>query len=249
MRLAVIGTGRMGTALGSRLASAGHHVQVGSRDPGRGRQQALRIGAASGGSYRDALVGAGAVVLAVPWSAIRETLESLGNLDGRILIDVTNPFRQGSSVEQLCFPDSSGSEQLQAIVPRARVVKAWNTLYSEVLRSDSDFGGIAPTVFVAGDDPEAKEIVSGLVRDLGFEAADAGPLSSARYLEPLAGLMTSLDRRASGRTEHALRLLERAAPARGQSPRGTSSKRSTSTRPRSVIFSDGITDRARNARV
>jgi predicted dinucleotide-binding enzyme len=251
VRIAVIGTGKMGSALGAQLVHAGHQVRVGSRDAERGWRRANELHASFGGGYRDAVEGAEAVVLAVPWSAAWETLIVLGDLDGRILIDVTNPFVAGSSREQIQFPGSSGAEQLQALAPEARVVKAWNSLYSEIVRRSPDFGATPATVFVAGDDPDARKAVAGLVQDLGYEAADAGPLSAARYLEPLAGLMTSLDRASGGRTEHALKLLERPAVRRrrAQTASGTSSNRSTSTRPRSVIFRAGTTERARKARV
>jgi predicted dinucleotide-binding enzyme len=250
MRIAVIGTGRMGTALGARLVRAGHEVRVGSRVPDRGWATALEIHARFGGGQAEAAASAEAIVLAVPWSATWETLIVLGELSGVILIDVTNPFVAGSSKEQIQFPGSSGAEQLQLLVPEAYVVKAWNTLYSEVLRRSPDFAATVPTVFVAGDDPRARQVVAGLVQDIGYEAADAGPLAASRYLEPLAALMTSLDRASSGRTEHALKLLERpAVRARRRTPTGASPKRSTSTRPRSAIFRAGITERARKARV
>jgi 8-hydroxy-5-deazaflavin:NADPH oxidoreductase len=244
VRVAVIGTGRMGSALGATLAAAGHEVRMGSRDPERGREAAVRAGAASGGGYAQAAGGAEAIVLAVPWSAMPATLAQLGDLRGRILIDVTNPFGD----EQL--HGSSLAEELQALVPYASVVKAWNTLYSKVVGGSPLFDSTPATVFVAGDDPVAKAAVAGLVRDLGWDAADAGPLASSRYLEPVAALMTSLDRMSGGRVEHALRLLRRDAPPRTrQTASGTSSKRSTSTSPRSVILSAGITDSARNASI
>lgn len=208
MRIAVVGTGRMGTALARQLAAAGHDVRVGSRDSERGRQKAEEIGAPFGGSSREAIDGAEAVILAVPWRAIPETLALLGDLDGAILVDPTNPFKEGSATDQHVFPGSSGGEELQAMVPQARVVKAWNHIYSGIVRRSGDFAGTAPTVFLAGDDAEAKEAVAGLVRDVGHEPADAGPLSSARHLEPLASLMTTLDSISGGR-EHALKLLTR----------------------------------------
>ncbi len=243
MRIAVIGTGKMGTALGAGLAAAGHEVRVGSRDPDRGRDTAAAIGASSGGTYLDVAAGAEAILLAVPWAAAPDALDQIGGrLDGAILIDVTNPSVKGDGPRLV----DSGAEEIAAYAPGARVVKAWNTLYSEVIRRGADFDGNPATVFVAGDDPEAKEAVCELVRDLGYEAADAGPLSSSRYLEPLASLMTALDRLTRGRVEHGLKVLRRIAPP-AQTARGTSSKRSTSTSPRSVILSAGITDRARNA--
>ncbi len=100
---------------------------------------------------------------------------------------------------------------IQALAPEARVVKAWNYMYSGVLRRSPDFDGTTPTVLIAGDDHQAKRTVAGLVFDIGYEPADAGPLSSARYLEPLAPLMTTLDRNSGGETVHALKLLRRRA--------------------------------------
>jgi NADPH-dependent F420 reductase len=209
MRIAIIGTGRMGTALARRISAAGHDVRVGSRDPERGRRKAAETRANFGGSYDEAADGAEAVILAVPWSALFETLRLLGDLDGVILVDVTNPFTEGGSTEQYELPGSSGAEALQAMVPRARVVKAWNHLYSGIVRSSPDFGGTAATVFIAGDDAKAKEVVAELARDMGYDPADAGPLSSARYLERLAGLMRTLDRVSGGGVQHALKLLRR----------------------------------------
>lgn len=202
MRIAIVGTGRMGIGLGARLVEAGHEVWMGSRDPDRGRARASEIGAAGGGSYRDVVTGADAAILAVPWTAARETLRGLGDLDGVILVDVTNPFHAMTS-------DWSGGEELQAVLPGAHVVKAFNTLSSAILRKPPDFDGVPPSIFVAGDDAGAVEAVSGLVACLGYEPVDAGALSSSRYLEPLAGLMTTLDRVAGGRAEHALKLLRR----------------------------------------
>ena len=208
MRVAVIGTGRMGTALGETLAAAGHDVRIGSRSRERGRETAVRIGAAFGGTCSDAADGAEALVLAVPWTAVPATLALLGDLHGRVLIDVTNPFGD----EQL--EGSSSAEELQALVPQASVVKAFNTLYSQVIRRSAVFDGTVATVLVAGDDPAAKAAVCRLVTDLGWDAVDAGPLSSSRYLEPIAPLMTTLDRLSGGRVEHAFKLLRRDAPPR-----------------------------------
>lgn len=208
IRVAVIGTGRMGAALAGRLAATDHEVRLGSRDRERGRQRAVEVGAAFGGTCRAAAANAEVVILAVPWSAVSETLELLGDLDGTVLVDVTNPLMDAGSSEHDLL-GSSGAEQIQAAVPRARVVKAWNHIYAAVVRRSVDFGGVAATVFIAGDDPEAKELVAALVSAIGYDPADAGPLASARYLEPLAGLMTTLDRLGGGTYLHALKLLRR----------------------------------------
>jgi NADPH-dependent F420 reductase len=206
-RVAVIGTGRMGTGLARRLAAAGNEVRVGSRDRERGRAKAEEVGAAFGGTCTAAASNAEVVVLAVPWTAVHETLVALGDVEGTVLVDVTNPFRE-KDADGPCTCES-GAEQIQGFAPGARVVKGWNHVDSTLLRRSPGFGGVRATVFVAGDDPAAKEVVARLVRDSGYEPADAGPLASARYLEPLAGLMTTLDRLADGQLLHGLKLLTR----------------------------------------
>ena len=233
MRIAVIGTGRMGAVLGARLAAAGHEVRMGSRDPARGRARAAEVGAASGGGYRDVLPGAEVAILAVPWGAAHATLLALDDLDGTVLVDVTNPFPDTSSDGARTPSDRSGAEQLQAVVPRARLVKAFNTLSSALLRKPPDFAGTVPTIFVAGDDEAAKDAVAGLVTGLGYEPVDAGALSSARYLESLAGLMITLDRLAEGRTEHALELLRRRRAGTGAERRAAPPR--AADRPRSTV--------------
>jgi NADPH-dependent F420 reductase len=229
-RVAVVGTGRMGSVLARQLAAAGHEVRVGSRDRERGQRKADEVGAAFGGTCRAAAANAEVVVLAVPWEAVFETLGQLGDLHGLVLVDVTNPFKDGGSGEQYDLRGSSGAEQVQAFAPDARIVKAWNHIYSAVIRRSPDFGGVAATVFVAGDDAEAKELVAGLVRGIGYDAADAGPLESARYLEPLAGLMTTLDRLSGGEHVHALKLLRRERRVTPPEPAGAGA-RATHTRP------------------
>lgn len=230
-RIAVIGTGRMGSALALRLAAAGHEVRMGSRDPVRGGHKAAELGAAFGGAYPTAVANAEVVILAVPWTAVFDTLDLLGGLGDAVVVDVTNPFDQGGRVE------TSGAERIQARLPGPRVVKAWNTVDSAVIRRSADFAGVAPTIFVAGDDRPAKDLVAALVADIGYEPVDAGPLRSSRYLEPLAGLMTTLDRQAGGELEHGLKLLRRARPRpRPQTPvaRRTSARDPASEKKRRV---------------
>jgi predicted dinucleotide-binding enzyme len=204
----------MGGALARQLAAAGHEVRVGSRDPERGRLKAAEAGAAFGGTYATAAANAEVVVLAVPFGAAFESLAELGYLDGTVVVDVTNQMGEAGNRGS----GRSCAEQIQDFVPEARVVKAWNHLYAAVIRRSADFGGVAATVFVAGDDADAKQLVSSLARDVGYDPADAGPITSARYLEPLAELMTVLDRLAGGERVHALKLLQRERPRRRPRP-------------------------------
>lgn len=181
MKVAVIGAGKMGGGFAKALAPK-HEVAIGSREPERAALFAKEVGAAKGGSYADAVAGAEVLFLTVPWPAVDETLAELGNLSGKVLVDVTNPYVGGNL--QL-HDGTSNAEEIQRKVPGSRVVKGWNTIFAPVLNSSPDFGGQAASVFLAGDDDEAKEIVATLARDIGFDPVDCGPLAGARDLEKL----------------------------------------------------------------
>ena len=181
MKVAVIGAGGMGRGI-ARLLVGAHEVSIGSRDPERAIRQAEELGTAGGGGYGDVATGADIVFLTVPWTAVDETLSQLGGLRGKVLVDVTNPF-VGGKLE--LHADSSGAERIQEQVPGTSVVKGWNTIYEPVLAAVGDFGGQAPSVFLAADDAAAKETVASLARDMGFDPVDCGPLVSARDLERL----------------------------------------------------------------
>ncbi len=180
MKVAVIGAGRIGSGI-ARLLAGSHEVAIGSRDPANGEAKAAELGAARGGGQADAARDAEVVFLTVPWVAIDETLAELGDLAGVIVVDVTNPYVGGAL--QL-HEDSSDAEEIQAKIPKARVVKGWNTIFSAVV-ADPDFGGQTPTVFLAADDEEAKATVAQLARDMGFDPRDSGALAAARSLEQM----------------------------------------------------------------
>ena len=185
MKVAVIGAGSMGGGIARGLAPE-HDLRIGSRTPEKGSAFAAEIGASFGGSNADAVEGAEVVFLTVPWVAVDEILPQLGNLDGVALVDVTNPYVEG---ELKPHEGTSDAELIQAKVPGARVVKGWNTVFSPIVNSTPDFDGVAASVFLAGDDGDAKAKVSSLARDLGYDPVDSGPLENARSLERL---MTSI---------------------------------------------------------
>jgi hypothetical protein len=188
MKVAVIGAGKMGGGFAKALAPK-HEVAIGSREPERGSMLAKEIGAAKGGSYAHAVADAEVVFLTVPWPAVDQTLAELGDLAGRVLVDVTNAFVGGKL--QL-HEGYSNAEEIQRKVPKARVVKGWNTIFAPVLNSSPAFDGQAASVFLASDDDTAKEIVATLARDMGFDPMDAGPLTGARDLEGLMEHMGTL---------------------------------------------------------
>lgn len=183
--VAIIGTGRVGEALGLQFARLGHPVVYGSRDPQHEKVRKL-VARTSGGArattQREAAAQAAIVVLAVPWSAARDTVRGLGDLSGKIVIDVTNAFAPGPDRLMQMVVDTSGGELIQSWLPRAKVVKAFNTMQARVMANPTLADGPV-TVPLCGDDAGAKARVAELVRGMGFEAADVGPMRHARWVE------------------------------------------------------------------
>jgi 8-hydroxy-5-deazaflavin:NADPH oxidoreductase len=187
VRIAIIGTGKMGRGFAQALAPT-HEVVVGSRDPDKAAATAWKTGAAGGATYADAATDADVVILTVPWQAMDETLGQLGDLPGTVVIDVSYPY---SKREREALTGSSTAEAIQKRVPTARVFKGWNHVHARHL-TDPAVDGIAASVLIAGDDPEAKDMVFTLARDMGFHPVDAGPLRATRDLEKLVGVMLFL---------------------------------------------------------
>lgn len=210
MNIGIIGTGTMGGALGRLWAARGHSVMFGSRSPDRGRQLAESVGGeARSGSIAEAAGFGDAVLLAVPWEGIEATIKAAGDLGGKILIDCTNP--QIADYMQLAVGHStSGAEQIARWVPGARVVKAFNAVFGRVVSSGNPYFGSQPaTIFYCGDDEAAMGMVAGLIRELGYEAVDSGPLENARYLEPLGELLVQLAYDLAIGTNIAVKLMRR----------------------------------------
>ncbi len=182
MKIGVLGTGNIGSTLGKLWARKGHDVTFGSRNPGKAEQLATIVGNGSqGGSYDDACRFGTAVLLAVPWSVALETVKKL-DLDSKILIDPTNPLIHG---ELEVGHVTSAAEMIQDSTKNAYVVKAFNSIYYKTFE-EPEINGVPASSFLCGDDAVAKETVSQLSIDIGLDPVDAGPLSAARLLEPLA---------------------------------------------------------------
>lgn len=183
MRVAIIGAGRVGTALGNGWVQAGHDVTYGVRDPSRSSSEVKTA------SVRDAVAGSEVVVLATPWHGVADALQAAGSFGGRVLIDVTNPVDRELGLE--VGHRTSGAEEVARLANGARVVKAFNTTGLENLLAPR-YGERRLAMPVAGDDAEAVEIAAGLATDLGFEAVALPALAHARELEPLAVLWIKL---------------------------------------------------------
>jgi predicted dinucleotide-binding enzyme len=184
-KIGVIGAGNMGGTFATQLAAAGYNVTITATDPAHAKEAAAKAGAnaravAPDGIARDRDL----LILAVPYNAAADALRSAGDVTGITVVDISNPVTPDYSGLALGF-STSAAEEIQKAVPRAKVVKAFNTIFAQVLGAA---GGTRAQVFYAGDDAGAKTAVRALIESLGFEAVDAGPLASGRLLEPLGML-------------------------------------------------------------
>ena len=190
MKIGIIGAGRMGSGLGKRWAQAGHQVMFGSRDPEKALGIATEVGTnanganASGGSYADVLAFADVLLFAVPWDKAEAVLADLGSLDGKILIETTNNF--------VDHDPRSTTERIMTWAPGAKVVKAFNTIFAGIIQADPADAKERPSVFMAGDDADAKQITAQLISDAGFDPVDAGPVKNARHVENIAFAIVEL---------------------------------------------------------
>lgn len=187
MKVLVIGSGNMATGFVKQLSAAGHQVRVAGRD--QTKAQALaKLHGASAVDLDDAAQGMDAVVVATPYEQAVAALLSVGNLSGQVVIDITNPLTADYMGLTLGH-STSAAEEIARAVPEIEVVKAFNTVFAQVMDEGADFGaGQKVSVFVASDSARAKQTASSLAESIGFQVVDAGGLKNARYLEPLAGL-------------------------------------------------------------
>jgi NADPH-dependent F420 reductase len=209
MRVAIVGTGNMGTGLGRQFAAAGHEVFVGSRDPERAKATADEVGGVGHGSYAEAIAQADAFLLAVNWWDIEGVFPQLGEVSGKILIDCTNPYTDNTYSTHADLGGRSAADVIQERLPGARVVKAWNHVYAQIVNSSPDFQGQPATVLLASDDAEAKEAVASLARDAGYDPVDAGPLWSAFNVEKVAAVMITIAYVVGAGTDQALKIIPR----------------------------------------
>jgi predicted dinucleotide-binding enzyme len=195
MRVGILGSGLMGAKLGTIFARAGHEV-VFSYARSEQKLQALAQGArgkARAGTPREAAQGADAVLLAVHWSRTGDVLRQAGDLSGQVVVTCSLPMNEDNTALVVAHT-SSGAEELARMVPKARVVAAFQTVPSEVLFGVYEARRKArrPSLVYCGDDESGKAVAAELARDVGFDPVDAGPLRAARYTEPFALLVAQL---------------------------------------------------------
>jgi 8-hydroxy-5-deazaflavin:NADPH oxidoreductase len=192
MKVAIIGSGKVGGALGVGWARKGHEVIFGvrkSRDDEFNRLLARAGANAKAASVEVAARFADVIVLTVPWAAVEEVIKTLGELQGKVLLDCTNPVSEWPAVDH--GQKKSGGELVAGWAVGSRVIKIFNTTGYENMANPKYAEGNL-TMLYAGDDLDAKKIAHQLAADLGFEPQDAGPLANARSLEVLASLWGAL---------------------------------------------------------
>src|SRR3990170_2977548 len=176
MKIGIIGKGNVGTAIGTGLSRKGHEVKFGHRDPKEPVADAAKWG--------------DVIIMAVPYENVADAAKAIGTFaNGKVLLDVTNAV--GDNMNLAIGFSTSAAEELQKRLPKARVVKAFNTVFA-ANQSTGRVGKEQLTLFVASDDAKAKQTVMQLSRGICFDPVDAGPLKSARYLEPMAILLINL---------------------------------------------------------
>ena len=188
MKVTVIGAGNMGSAFVKQLVRAGHQVSVTARDSAKAAQVAAANPGAKAVATAGAATGADAIVLATGYADAAGALKAVGDLQGKVVIDITNPLTADYMGLTLGH-STSAAEEIAKAVPGAEIVKGFNTVFAPVLAEGAELGkGQKVTVFVASDSARAKQTATALAQSIGFDVVDAGGLKNARYLEPLAGL-------------------------------------------------------------
>jgi len=195
MRIGILGSGLMGGKLGTLFARAGHDVVF---SYARSARKLVKLAREAGstaraGTPREAATGADALLLAVHWSRMDDVLGQAGDLKGRVVVSCSLPMSDDDT-GLVVTHTSSGAEVLAKRLHGSPFVAAFGTIPSEVL-----FDVFAarrrkhrPTLLFCGDDASAKKVAVGLIRDVGFDPLDAGPLRIARYLEPFTLLVAQL---------------------------------------------------------
>ena len=215
MKIGVLGSGIVGQTLAAGFLRHGHAAMIGTRQPDHEAMKKWLAENPSGSvsSFEQAARFGELLVLASLGRAASQVIELAGkaNFDGKALIDTTNPIAETPPVEGVLQfftgPDQSLGEQIQAQLPAAHVVKAFNSVgAARMVNPHFDEG--TPTMFLCGDDAGAKAAVSGLIRELGWEAFDCGGIVAARALEPLC-VLWCIPGFVHNQWTHAFKLLQR----------------------------------------
>jgi predicted dinucleotide-binding enzyme len=212
-KIGIVGSGMVGQALAKGFIKHGYDVMIGTNNKDKHAELKEATGRRAGvGPFSETAAYGDTIVLAVKGTAAEEALKSAGmdNLKGKTVIDATNPIADTAPVngvlQYFTSPNESLMERLQQLAPEARFVKAFSCV-GNALMVDPDFGGPKPTMFICGDDDDAKKEVEGILETFGWDYEDMGSAEAARAIEPLAMLWCIPGFR-ENRWTHAFKLLK-----------------------------------------
>jgi 8-hydroxy-5-deazaflavin:NADPH oxidoreductase len=192
MKIGILGSGEVGKSLGTGFIKHGHQVKIGTSKPDK-LNDWIKTAGSNGtvGGFEEAAAFGELLVLAVKGSAALSVLKKAGakNLSGKTIIDTTNPIAEAAPVNGVLeyFTDINSSlmEMLQGAFTNANFVKAFSSVGSSLM-VNPDLGGVKPTMFIAGNNADAKSEVKKILDDFGWETADMGSIEATRAIEPLA---------------------------------------------------------------
>jgi predicted dinucleotide-binding enzyme len=214
MNIGILGTGDVGRALGKAFVTLGHDVKMGSRTANNEKAVAWAHEngpKASAGTFADAASFGAIVVLATLGAANESVLKAAGTerFRGKLVIDTTNPldFSKGMPPGLTISGNDSGGEQVQRLLPGARVVKAFNTVGNPFMFRP-EFPGGPPDMFIAGNDDEAKKQMGDILQQFGWGVIDTGGIESSRYLEAMC-LVWVISALKSGNWNQAFKMLRK----------------------------------------
>ena len=213
MNIGIIGSGNVGQKLALDLAGRGHRVTIGTRDPAKLAEFAKTAPEVRVASNADADIHSEIVLLATNWGGTHNALELAGadHLAGKIVVDITNPldFSGGKPALALGWNTSAG-ELVQSWLPQSRVVKALNIVTANAMMNPQSFVGGSPDMFIAGNDADAKQVISAWLEEIGWGIVDLGDITQSRLLEPLAMIWIQHGFNAGWKiTNHAFKLLNK----------------------------------------
>ncbi len=210
-KIGILGSGVVGKALGTGFLKHGYEVMIGTRDASKLNDWSAKNTAGNVGSFDEAGNFGEIIVLAAKGTIAADVLKMAGNLDGKIVIDATNPIAetppQNGVLKFFTDLDESLMEQLQKAFPKAKFVKAFNSV-GNAFMVDPDFGGIKPSMFICGNDDTAKGEVSKILVQFGWEVEDMGKAEGARAIEPLC-ILWCIPGILRGQWTHAFKLLKK----------------------------------------
>lgn len=207
----MVGTGRIAKALSHALTRQGYQVMVGSREIEKAREVVAGIERyAEAGTQKHAIHFGEVIVLAIPYKSVGEVIKGAASWAGKIVVDCTNPLIWENGVPALAIGHrTSAAEEIAAMIPEAKVVKAFNSAFAELIEQGPYFGPLEGSMFYCGDDETAKKEVANLIEAAHFEPIDCGDLTAARQLEPMAALIIRLAHKQGLGRQIAFKLLQR----------------------------------------